>query len=226
MFLTFFIPYTISLFLGSAVRFASSRSFSFTRLPFLKTLLLRQCRLARVNKTRIALGADVPPAVTGPCLPGGLLPGGEGCPGPAGRLPSWPEGRCRLPVPTVAGCREKRSNWGVGHSSAVFAPPLPCPLACGGPGSRRGFLPSGDAQAKPLLSRAHTSLQSTCHSFGLSLRKELNGRFEVIWHKGLSTAPLPSVTGAARGFPRARRTAGWPPTLRAPHLQTRVYSVL
>lgn len=129
-----------------------------------------------MNKTRIPLGADVPPPVTGPCLPGGLLPGGEGCPGPAGRLPSWwPEGRCRLPVPTVAGCREKCSNWGWDIRLLSLLPALPCPLACGGPGSRLGFLPSGDAHAKPLLSRAHTSLQSTFHSFGLSLRKELNG---------------------------------------------------
>lgn len=128
-----------------------------------------------MNKTRIPPGADVPPEATGPRLPGGLLPGGEGCPGPAGRLPSWPEGRCRLQVPTVAGCREKRSNWGWDIRLLSLLPALPCPLACGGPGSRLGFLPSGDAQAKPLLSPAHTSLQSTFHSFGLSLRKELNG---------------------------------------------------
>lgn len=114
------------------------------RLPFLKILLLWQCRLARVNKTRIPLGADVPPAVTGPCLPGGLLPGGEGCPGPAGRLPSWwPEGRCRLPVPTVAGCREKRSNWGWDiRPLSLLRPTLPFGLwsprvAAGLPSQRR-----------------------------------------------------------------------------------------
>lgn len=123
-----------------------------------------------MNKTRIPLGADVPPAVTGPCLPGGLLPGGEGCPGPAGRLPSWPEGRCRLQVPTG-----RNALTGGGTFVCCLCSALPCPLACGGPGSRLGFLPSGDAQAKPLLSRAHTSLQSTFHSFGLWLRKELNG---------------------------------------------------
>lgn len=129
-----------------------------------------------MNKTRIPLGADVPPAVTGPSLPGGLLPGGEGCPGPAGRLPSWPEGRagagCRFLRLPVAG---RNALTGVGTFVRCLCSALPCPLACGGPGSRLGSPPSGDAHAKPLLSRAHTSLQSTFHSFGLWLRKELNG---------------------------------------------------
>lgn len=76
---------------------------------------------------------------------------------------------CRLPV---AG---RNALTGGGTFVRCLCSALPCPLACGGPGSRLGSPPSGDAHAKPLLSPAHTSLQSTFHSFSLSLRKELNG---------------------------------------------------
>lgn len=127
-----------------------------------------------MNKTRIPLGADVPPAVTGPCLPGGCSLGGKAARGQqAGFLRGRRAGAgCRFLRLPVAG---RNALTGGGTFVRCLCPALPCPLACGGPGSRLGSPPSGDAHAKPLLSRAHTSLQSTFHSFGLSLRKELNG---------------------------------------------------
>lgn len=79
---------------------------------------------------------------------------------------------CRFLRLPVAG---RNALTGGGTFVCCLCSALPCPLACGGPGSRLGSPPSGDAHVKPLLSPAHTSLQSTFHSFGLSLRKELNG---------------------------------------------------